>query len=676
MYTEEGVPSEHITFVDNGECVNLIEGKPIGLLSLLDEECQLGKATDQTYINKLDGTFSANKSNENRFFIKSKTQPLIFTVCHFAGPVEYNTTNFLDKNKDTLSATLQEVMMMSRFELVSSIFTNLSQNGPRRSSINKTKAQSNKTTLGGQFRNQLIGLVANLRLTEPHFIRCVKPNHQKKPAIFDGQLALRQLRYAGLFEAIRIRKSGYAYRVTHDVFCRQYATLVDGLQQQLKRSEISPAEACIRILESTPELKKDLWHVGVSKVFIKTNNDRMHLERMRVKRVEVFAIRIQAGIRSFLARMKLNAKKFEEKKRLQRLLMMDKIKAESATLIQKYIRGYLVRRAMELISELISLRRALAQRDVNEVDAILLRIEAKAMEGMTMFEKEVTIAKTMSKLIRIQDKFIRDLDAAIERKNVNDLNRLLVKSDRLDMSLHPSVLRGREILTFLHQKRHVMVTMIEFLKHENEYCEVIPETLEQAAQLGVDSDFIAKVQRIYESASPRLRARNKLRRAIEVIDVHGINESCVEVRNLQSLHPRFAEMELRAAENLLNMISLESEMSRFASTMSGPRLTDEIIALCNEICACPDTDKSTRRALKAKLFKLCSNNNDRMELVVRSFKWSKVYCIWKYPEVQETNLQRSEGSVLREETSEFFGFRPAEARIASYIIRLVLKLAL
>lgn len=105
-------------------------------------------------------------------------------------------------------------------------------------------------TLGGQFRNQLIGLVTNLKLTEPHFIRCVKPNHAKKPTQFDGTLALRQLRYAGLFEAIRIRQSGYAYRCTLDAFARQYTILVDGLLKEHKTGKKSSVEACVKVSRS------------------------------------------------------------------------------------------------------------------------------------------------------------------------------------------------------------------------------------------------------------------------------------------------------------------------------------------------------------------------------------------------------------------------------------------
>lgn len=373
MYSDEGVPSEAISFVDNGLCVDLIEAKPMGLLSLLDEECSLGqKATDLTFASKISQSFGPNRPNENIFFSKHKTRPEAFTVHHFAGPVEYVVTNFLDKNKDSLSATLQEVAAMSEIPLVADLFAGEPDDPSRRASMNKRQSKIQaKSTLGGQFRNQLIGLVTNLRVTEPHFVRCVKPNHQKKPGIFDGQLALRQLRYAGLFEAIRIRQSGFAYRVGHSAFAYQYCTLVDGLSLQLRAKEITDAHASRLILEDASrngQLQKERWCVGKSKVFIKTNQDRIQLERQRIKRVEVFAVRLQAFARSVLARLKINDKKYEKHREEQRLLHEFTLRTNAVRSIQRVTRGYIVRKAMVLMAELVNLRRELSKRNVDNIE--------------------------------------------------------------------------------------------------------------------------------------------------------------------------------------------------------------------------------------------------------------------------------------------------------------------
>lgn len=398
MYTAEGVPAESVVFEDNAECVKLIEGKPYGLLSLLEEECSLGNATDLSYIAKIDKTFGTGKSAANKFFVKNKTKPDCFSVCHFAGAVEYNVANFLDKNRDTLSVTAREVMEASQVPLISELFT--LPTDPNAATGGGKKA-STKSTLGGQFRNQLIGLLDTLYKTEPHFIRCVKPNHQKVGGIFDGQLALRQLRYAGLFEAIRIRKSGFAYRATFRVFANSYQILVDGMTKKRKTNVLSDQDCCKLILEQTTvekHLDQTCWFVGSSKVFLKTNAHRTILERLKVTRVTVYALRLQASCRAFVARMKAN--------RIRYAALKEKARADSerdkanraAKVIQKYIRRKLVILMMRSMHSLIELRKVLARKEVSKVKACLEKIDQQNKSASSavlsaMFQHEVKVIR-------------------------------------------------------------------------------------------------------------------------------------------------------------------------------------------------------------------------------------------------------------------------------------------
>lgn len=705
MYTEEGIPADRIQFVDNAACVSLIEGKPMGLLALLDEECSLGKATDLTYANKIDGVFGKGKQSENIHFVRNRTKQDKFTVVHFAGPVEYTVTGFLDKNRDTMSQTVQDAMLSSSKTLIAQLFM-----APEDTASSTTRNKSAKATLGGQFRNQLIGLVANLRLTEPHFIRCVKPNHLKKPRIFDGELILRQLRYAGLFEAIRIRKSGFAYRVPHDIFTHQYAILVDGVSTKLQNGEIDSKMAAKEILDRvTAEnlLARGVSFVGKTKIFIKTNQDRILLDRERAKRVHVYALRIQAFGKRAIEYTRRNKAELEAKRIRLAKEDSERRKLKATVNIQKVIRGFMVRRALQIMAELVNLRKHLASRDVIAVENTVHKIEKRGGDLLPeAFKHEVLMAKTMVKLILIQDKFIKSVEKALVTKSVPDLNKLLVKGDRLDLSDHPTVLRAKAELGRLHKKRKVMITMIEFLRSENDHCEIIPETLEAAEELGVDHDFIAKVQRVYDSASPRLRARNKLRRAVEVIDRDGLIEGMKEVEDLQQHHPRFAEIELRAARSLMRMIEMESALhlprrknQEPFEIPIGPRLDDEVLNICHEITACSiRKDRAGLKSLHKKLLFLSNQDSDHFEMIIRSFKWSKIFCAWKYPEVQQeaepnkkshsrhrgSETLSSNISIMGEEDSvdkisvtedefggegDFYGLRPGEARFSKYIVR-------
>jgi myosin heavy subunit len=65
-----------------------------------------------------------------------------------------------------------------------------------------------------------------LATTEPHYIRCIKPNTEKSPTEFHATMCLEQLRYAGVFEAVRIRQSGFPFRHTHAAFLKRYRILM------------------------------------------------------------------------------------------------------------------------------------------------------------------------------------------------------------------------------------------------------------------------------------------------------------------------------------------------------------------------------------------------------------------------------------------------------------------
>ena len=73
-----------------------------------------------------------------------------------------------------------------------------------------------------QFRNQLDSLMESLNKTEPQYIRCIKSNSAKKPNTYESEICLQQLRYAGVFEAVRVRQLGFPFRYKHAVFYMRY----------------------------------------------------------------------------------------------------------------------------------------------------------------------------------------------------------------------------------------------------------------------------------------------------------------------------------------------------------------------------------------------------------------------------------------------------------------------
>ena len=205
VYRSEGIEFEHVEFIDNLPVLELIEKKPYGLLPVADDEVRTPRATDLTFVNKIDRFHDKSKH------FKSSARTLrgdgFFAVFHYAGEVVYNAEGFLDKNRDQLLFDMYSTIASSSDGRTQRIFPALEK-----------KAFAKKSSLAGQFRSQLARLVKLIRATQTEYIRCIKPNSEKRSRCFDARMVLEQLRYSGVFEAVKIRKTGYPFRYTFQRF--------------------------------------------------------------------------------------------------------------------------------------------------------------------------------------------------------------------------------------------------------------------------------------------------------------------------------------------------------------------------------------------------------------------------------------------------------------------------
>ncbi|KAI4464781.1 myosin vii xv [Holotrichia oblita] len=200
-YTKEGINWKHIVFVDNQEILDMIGTKSMNILSLIDEESKFPKGTDFTMLAKLNNTHG-RKSNYLQS--KSNLEPL-FGIKHFAGSVHYHVPDFLEKNRDSFSQDLKQLIQQSSNDYLKKIFD-----------AEFKDEVKGKKTLSSQFRFSLEALMRTLNACHPYFIRCIKPNENKRPLEFDRALCCRQLRYSGMMETAKIRQAGYPIR--HDYF--------------------------------------------------------------------------------------------------------------------------------------------------------------------------------------------------------------------------------------------------------------------------------------------------------------------------------------------------------------------------------------------------------------------------------------------------------------------------
>lgn len=328
-YTKEEINWSYIEFVDNQDVLDLIEKKPGGIIALLDEACMFPKSTHETFAQKLYQTF-----NNHKRFSKPKLSRTDFTIVHYAGDVTYQADLFLDKNKDYVVAEHQELLNASKCSFVASLFPPLPEESSKSSKF---------SSIGTRFKQQLQSLMETLSSTEPHYIRCVKPNNILKPAIFENQNVIQQLRCGGVLEAIRISCAGYPTRRTFDEFLDRFGLL----GPEVLEGNYDEMTACEKLLE-----KKGLkgFQIGKTKVFLRAGQ-MAELDARRAEVLSNAAKVIQRQIRTYIARKEFVALR-KAAIHLQTLWrgklarkLYELIKREAAAIkIQKNVRGYHARK--------------------------------------------------------------------------------------------------------------------------------------------------------------------------------------------------------------------------------------------------------------------------------------------------------------------------------------------
>ncbi|XP_062219535.1 myosin-17-like isoform X6 [Phragmites australis] len=278
-YTREQINWSYIEFVDNQDVLDLIEKKPGGIIALLDEACMFPKSTHETLSQKLYEKFKSHKR-----FAKPKLSRTAFTIQHYAGDVIYQSDQFLDKNKDYVVAEHQELLYASKCSFVSGLFP----------PVTEENTKSSKSSIATRFKMQLHELMETLSSTEPHYIRCIKPNSVLKPAIFENTNVLQQLRCSGVLEAIRISCAGYPTRKLFHDFLHRFRILSPEILKENNDEKV----ACQKILD---KIGLQGYQIGRTKVFLRAGQ-MAELDARRTEMRNNAARGVQSQFRTHVAR--------------------------------------------------------------------------------------------------------------------------------------------------------------------------------------------------------------------------------------------------------------------------------------------------------------------------------------------------------------------------------------
>ena len=295
IYVAEDIKIPDLAYQDNQDVLDLVIKKPKGLIPMLDEEGQIPRGSWEGFLRK----FTTHHSSHPR--LKYRQGKQCFSIVHYAGDVTYDPSLFITKNKDTLSPDLSEVMHLSTITFISDLFDD---GDVKQIPAGRMSMSTSKQTVGTNFRIQLDNLIKNLNSTSPKYIRCIKPNSQKKSNIFDSFLVNEQLTYSGVFEAVLIMQNGYPFRLELLAFKHQYHMLVDfKLCRDVFNGDKSDREKLLNFVDLL-EACNDMFsqcHVGKTMVFYRAEQHRL-LEKMRREKVGNARCIIQNKSKSFVVR--------------------------------------------------------------------------------------------------------------------------------------------------------------------------------------------------------------------------------------------------------------------------------------------------------------------------------------------------------------------------------------
>uniref|UniRef100_A0A8H8CJM1 Nonmuscle myosin heavy chain b n=1 Tax=Psilocybe cubensis TaxID=181762 RepID=A0A8H8CJM1_PSICU len=589
-YAREGIHWDYVNFgLDLQPTIDLIEssGNTIGILSFLDEECIMPKADDRTFTNKLNAMWTSRDQDEDESHPgKLKYEPSRFEqgfiIQHYAAKVEYRTDGWLEKNKDPLNDNLTRVLAASSERYVASLFAEYADQpsplsaGAHVSTVGRKRPMKKGAfrTVAQRHKEQLSSLMAQLRATQPHFVRCIVPNNIKKPGRMDVPLVLDQLRCNGVLEGIRIARLGYPNRLPFVEFRQRYEILTPGI---LPKGYMDGREACRRMVNSL-ELDDTIFKLGTSKIFFKAGVLAELEERRDMLLFDIFS-RLQAVARMWTARRQM-------KKILNRAMAVKTIQRNAKVRpLLAATRNDEELRKKELELALIKERAERDKQEKQALEKLKMTLEAEKRKVEADLEAERSLALDKDALLERSKRREGELEEEIGalQADINTLDSQLTRAMRLQKEsedkyekLREAFDQAAEHLVRLEQGEHTWSTreaeLNEELRKANEEIEALQSDLEGIHEVSEELRNLA-LQREEDLARTKERmdsAVNDLRAKLET-----------EARNKDLIKDKADHFENEARQTKEQL----SEMGRTATEYSTmiQKKEDQIVELVAQL---------------------------------------------------------------------------------------------
>ncbi|ELK35035.1 PREDICTED: myosin-9 isoform X1 [Myotis davidii] len=435
-YQREGIEWNFIDFgLDLQPCIDLIEkpAGPPGILALLDEECWFPKATDKSFVEKVVQEQGTHPKFQKPKQLKDKAD---FCIIHYAGKVDYKADEWLMKNMDPLNDNIATLLHQSSDKFVSELWKDVDRiiGLDQVAGMSETALPGAFKTRKGMFRTvgqlykeQLAKLMATLRNTNPNFVRCIIPNHEKKSGKLDPHLVLDQLRCNGVLEGIRICRQGFPNRVVFQEFRQRYEILTPN---SIPKGFMDGKQACVLMIKAL-ELDSNLYRIGQSKVFFRAGV-LAHLEEERDLKITDVIIGFQACCRGYLAR-----KAFA--KRQQQLTAMKVLQRNCAAYLK--LRNWQWWRLFTKVKPLLQVSRQEEEMMAKEEELVKVREKQLAAENR-LTEMETLQSQLMAEKLQLQEQLQAETELCAEAEELRA--RLTAKKQELEEICHDLEARVEE----------------------------------------------------------------------------------------------------------------------------------------------------------------------------------------------------------------------------------------
>ena len=286
------------TYKDNKDVIKLIK---LFFLKISDVTMEDKKIYD--LVKQFDKFISTDKLfqkvKENKFWVDKFVSPFFF-VEHSDKAVEYCANNMIDKNKDEMKIKVSECLLNSNSIIFKFIFTVTLNEDEFMEEKDKILDESrvvskNEKFLGLKFCKEMKQLKKELKLCDHHYVRCLKPNEEKKAKIFYSNFVFNQIQYLGILATIQVRKNGFPMRRTYEDFYENYKLVISKYIDESTVDYKALCEETVIYLIGEEEANnlKDQYLLGKTKIYMKQNfNHKLELKKQEIIKKKIFSVSI------------------------------------------------------------------------------------------------------------------------------------------------------------------------------------------------------------------------------------------------------------------------------------------------------------------------------------------------------------------------------------------------